>query len=307
MTQQTACNYGQAWPGVIYIPTCYYWAPVVRHQIGMQQGNAGYWDSVASHEVAHLWWGHALGWNSYRDQWMSEGFASLSASLFLQAAYPKEPHRFRDFWKGNLKSLTEKNVQGFRPIDAGPVTQGYRLDSGRTGAITTSLIYPKGAYILHMLRMMMWTPKEGDARFKGMLRDFLASHRGRPVTTEDFKAVVEKHMTREMDVNGDRSMNWFFNQYVYGTALPTYTFTQTVSSEAGQPAVSFTITQSGVSDGFVMLTPIYVELQDGRFVRLGSATVRGNTTMAQKVNIGNIPVKRALLNYYYDVLALEGK
>ena len=307
LTQQTACNYGQAWPGVIYIPTCYYWSSTVRHQLGMNQARGAYWDTVAPHEVAHLWWGHTVGWNSYRDQWMSEGFSNLAASLYLHAVFAKEPQRFRHYWRDMLFFITEKNPQGLRPIDVGPVTQGFRLSSGRTGDVAPEVLYQKGAYILHMLRMMMWTPKEGDARFKGMLRDFLASHRGRPVTTEDFKAVVEKHMTREMDVNGDRSMNWFFNQYVYGTALPTYTFTQTVSSEAGQPAVSFTITQSGVSDGFVMLTPIYVELQDGRFVRLGSATVRGNTTMAQKVNIGNIPVKRALLNYYYDVLALEGK
>jgi aminopeptidase N len=203
--------------------------------------------------------------------------------------------------------ITEKNQQGFRPIEVGPVTQGYRLSSGTTGNVASDVLYQKGAYILHMLRMMMWMPKEGDARFKAMLQDFIASHRSRPVTTEDFKATVEKHMTPEMDVNGDRSMNWFFNQYVYGTALPTYAFAQTVSSEGGQTVVSFTITQSGVSDGFVMLTPVYVELQDGRIVRLGSATVRGNTTVGQKVTVGNAPVKRALLNYYYDVLALEGK
>ena len=36
ITQQTACNYGQAWPGVIYIPTCYYWSPTIRNELGMQ-------------------------------------------------------------------------------------------------------------------------------------------------------------------------------------------------------------------------------------------------------------------------------
>jgi hypothetical protein len=155
ITQQTACNYGQAWPGVIYIPTCYYWSPTIRHQLGFKQTMGGYWDSVASHEVAHMWWGHALGWNSYRDQWMSEGFSNLSASLFLQAAYPKEPQRFRNFWKTMLEQITQKNAQGFRPIDVGPLTQGYRLNSGRTGSVTGDLLYPKGAYVLHMLRMMM--------------------------------------------------------------------------------------------------------------------------------------------------------
>jgi len=244
MTQQTACNYGQAWPGVIYIPTCYYWGPTVRHQLGMQQTRGAYWDTVAPHEVAHLWWGHSVGWNSYRDQWMSEGFSNLSASLFLQVVYPKEPQRFRNFWRDMLFLITERNSQGFRPIEVGPVTQGYRLSSGRTGSIASDVLYPKGAYILHMLRMMMWSPKEGDTKFKGMLRDFISTYKNQPVTTEDFKAMVEKHMLPEVK-----------------------------------------ITQSGVSDGFVM-RPIYIELQDGRVMRLGSATLRGNTSVAQKVNLG---------------------
>ena len=307
ITQQTACNYGQAWPGVIYIPTCYYWNPTIRHQLGMTDTMGGYWDSVASHEVAHLWWGHAVGWNSYRDQWMSEGFSHLSASLFLQAAYPKEPQRFRNFWKTMLEQITEKNAQGFRPIDVGPVTQGYRLNSGRTGSVTTSLIYPKGAYVLHMLRMMMWNRDTQDTKFKAMLRDFIATHRNRPVTTEDFKDAVEKHMLPEMNLDENGTMNWFFKQYVYGTELPTYKLEQAVSSKDGQTVLDLKITQSGVSDGFKMLLPLYVELTDGRVVRLGSARMVGNKTVAQQIPLGQIPVKRALLNHYYDVLALEQK
>jgi hypothetical protein len=305
ITQQTACNFGQAWPGVIYIPTCYYWSPTIRHQLGIDETAGGYWDSVASHEVAHLWWGHAVGWNSYRDQWMSEGFSHLSASIFLQAAYPKEPERYRNFWKSMLEQITEKNAQGFRPNDVGPVTQGYRLSSGRTGAATTSVIYPKGAYILHMLRMMMWNRDTADAKFKAMLRDFIATHRNGPVTTEDFKAAVEKHMLPEMNLDGDGTMNWFFRQYVYGTALPSYRLEQSVASRDGQTVLNVKLTQSGVSDGFKMPVPLYVELTDGRVVRLGSATMVGNRTIEQQVPLGNIPVKRALLNYYYDVLGLE--
>lgn len=305
MTQQTACNYGQAWPGVIYIPTCYYWSPAVRQQIGMQQTNGAYWDSVASHEVAHLWFGHAVGWNSYRDQWMSEGFSNLAASIFLQATYAKEPQRFRDYWKKMLTSITEKNQNGFRPNDVGPLTQGYRLSNGRTGNVTQNLIYPKGAYVLHMIRMMMWNRDEGDARFKALLRDFIATHRNSPVTTEDFKAIVEKHMLPEMDLNGDKTMNWFFNQYVYGTELPTYKLQQSVSNQGGQNVLSIKLTQSGVSDGFRMLVPLYIELQDGRVMRLGSARITGNNTVEQQVPLGQVPVKRALVNHYYDVLSVE--
>jgi hypothetical protein len=305
MTQQDACNFGQAWPGVIYVPICYYWPPVVRQQIGMQQTNPSYWESVAAHEVAHLWWGHALGWNSYRDQWMSEGFSNLSASIFLQAAYPNEPDRFRDYWRRMLVSLTEKNRMGVRPIDVGPVTMGMRLSSARTGAAADAVLYPKGAYILHMLRMMMWNRDAGDEAFKVMLRDFVATHRNQPVTTADFEAVVEKHMLPGMDLGGDGTMNWFFRQFVHGTALPGYRLQHTVSKQGGQTMLSLKLTQSNVHDGFVMPVPIYVEMENGRVVRLGSATLRGNTTIEQEIPLGQLPVKRAMLNYYYDVLATE--
>jgi hypothetical protein len=307
ITQQTACNYGQAWPGVIYIPTCYYWSPTLRNELGIQHGSAGYWESVASHEVAHLWWGHAVGWNSYRDQWMSEGFAHLSASLFLQAAYPKEPQKYRSFWKGMLDDITQKNQYGFRPNDVGPLTQGYRLDSGRTGAIATSLIYPKGAYVLHMLRMMMWNRDQGDAKFKAMLRDFIETNRNRPVTTEDFKAAVEKHMLPEMNLDGDGTMNWFFRQFVYGMELPSYKLQQAVANKGGQTVITMKLTQSNVSDAFKMQVPLYVELQDGRVIRLGNAGMVGSSSIEQEIPVGQLPVKRLLINYYYDVLALEDK
>ena len=305
VTQQTACNYGQAWPGVLYIPTCYYWGPTVRQQIGMQQTNPAYWDSVVAHEVAHLWWGHAVGWRSYRDQWMSEGFSTLSASMFLQAAYPKEPQRFRELWRGMLASLTEKNRAGVRPIEVGPVTLGNRLSSSHTGGAAGQVLYSKGAYILHMLRMMMWDAKEGDEKFKGMLRDFVATHRDGPVSTADFQAIVEKHMLPGMNVGGDGTMGWFFRQYVHGTALPTYRLEQKISSGEGEARLSLKLTQSGVDDGFVMPVPVYAELQDGRILRLGSAVVRGNSTFEGEIPLGAMPVKRAMINYYYDVLALE--
>ena len=169
------------------------------------------------------------------------------------------------------------------------------------------MIYPKGAYILHMIRMMMWNRDQGDAKFKAMLRDFVETHRNQPVTTEDFKAAVEKHMVPAMNLDGDQTMNWFFRQFVYGTELPTYKLQQSTATEGGQPVITMKLTQSNVSDAFKMQVPLYVELQDGRVTRVGNAGMVGNSTVEQKIPIGQLPVKRLLINYYYDVLALEEK
>ena len=156
-----ACNYGQSWPMLVYLPICGFLDATQQHFLGLRPEDM-YWKVVTPHEVAHQWWGQTVGFRSYRDQWMSEGFANTSASIFLQATRPK-PDEFREFWKQQRKLITEKNAQGFRPIDVGPVTMGFRLSTQKTGwDIYQNLVYPKGAYILHMIRMMMWTPKEGD-------------------------------------------------------------------------------------------------------------------------------------------------
>jgi hypothetical protein len=165
MTQQTACNFGQSWPALVWLPICSFFDATVRHELNLDVRDRGYWKVVAPHEVAHQWWGHTVGFNSYRDQWMSEGFADFSASLFLQMAYAKEPKQFLEFWKDERELLTEKNKEGFRAIDVGPLTMGYRLNNSKAGFnIARDLIYPKGAYILHMVRMMMWDRKTGDHR-----------------------------------------------------------------------------------------------------------------------------------------------
>ena len=158
-----------------------------------------------------------------------------------------------------------------------------------------------------MLRMMMWNRDTGDAKFKDMLRDFIATHKNQPVTTEDFKAIVEKHMLPEMNLDQNGRMDWFFRGYVYGTELPTYKIQQSMASKNGQNVLNLKLTQSGVSDGFKMLVPLYVELQDGRVVRLGNARLTGNQTVDQEIPLGQIAVKRVFLNHNYDVLSLEEK
>jgi aminopeptidase N len=216
--------------------------------------------------------------------------------------------QFFEFWKLQRKLITEKNEFGFRPNDVGPVTMGRRLSSSKAGYdIYQNLVYPKGAYILHMVRMMMWTPKDGDARFKDTMHDFVESHRLQPATTEDFKAAVERHMSQQMDLDGNHRMDWFFNQYVYGIDLPAYHFEGQATQNGDATSLHIKLIQSGVSDKFKMLVPLYLELTDGKIIRLGAINITGNKTIDQTVQLGKLPapVKRVSINHYYDVLSIE--
>ncbi|HZU21433.1 MAG TPA: M1 family aminopeptidase, partial [Terriglobales bacterium] len=309
MTPQATCSFGQSWPYLVYLPICAYLDDTQRHQLVGESLRQQFWKTVGPHEVAHQWWGHTVGFDSYRDQWMSEGFAEFAASLFVQQVYAKDPKMYLDYWKFRREFLTDKNNMGWRAIDAGPVTLGYRLANQKFGNVTFDLIYPKGAYILHMLRQMMSDQKTGDRAFQAMMRDFTQTYTDRVATTEDFKAIVEKHMLPGMDVDGNHRMDWFFNEYVYGTALPSYSFDSSFDNQNGTTVLKLKLTQANVTPEFKMLVPIYVEMADGRVFRLGTAKMIGNQTMEQSVPLGQLKQapKRAMANYYYDVLATDAR
>ncbi|MGH9943905.1 MAG: carboxypeptidase regulatory-like domain-containing protein, partial [Pyrinomonadaceae bacterium] len=151
MSQQPAGNFGQAWPTLIYMPLFAYLDATQRYGLfGVRGATDDFWKYVGPHEVAHQWWGHMVGWTSYRDQWMSEGFAEFSTSLYVQLMN-KGPDKFNEFWNDQRDLITQARPQtnGRKPYTIGPVTQGYRLNSGKTGNVARFMIYPKGAYILH--------------------------------------------------------------------------------------------------------------------------------------------------------------
>jgi hypothetical protein len=102
-------------------------------------------------------------------------------------------------------------------------------------------------------------------------------------------------------------MDWFFNQYVYGTDLPSYHFESQVTQSGDATSLHFKLIQSGVPAGFKMLVPIYLELADGRIMHLGAVPMVGPMTADQTVQLPKLPspVKRAMINYFYDVLSTE--
>ncbi|HEY8460260.1 MAG TPA: M1 family aminopeptidase, partial [Blastocatellia bacterium] len=306
ITQQPQMSFGQSWPTLVYLPIISFFDSTQRWRMfGLNSGLTEFIQEVTPHEVAHQWWGHIVGWASYHDQWLSEGFADFSASLFLQYTEGGKLDKYLKFWDGHRQTIVNKNQFGLRLNDAGPIWMGLRLNTPRAPRAYSSLVYPKGSYVLHMLRWMMYDRKTGDEKFKAMMRDFVKSHFNDNASTETFKAVVEKHMTPQMDLDENKRMDWFFNQWVYGTEIPRYRFDYSLTPESdGKVTLRGKLTQSDVSQNFKMIVPVYLDFGKG-IVRLGMIPVMGNMTTEEfAIKLPEQP-KRVMINYYHDVLATE--
>ena len=306
ITQQPEFSFGQSWPTLVYLPVSAFLDETQRWSLlgGNAFRFANFIDEVTPHEVSHQWWGHLVGWATYHDQWLSEGFAHFSAGLFLQAT-EKKPDKFDQFWERSRKMILEKNEFGHSAEDAGPIWMGLRLSTFRTGNAYQKLVYPKGGYILHMLRSLMWNAKTGDQDFISMMHDFVTANTGKNASTEDFLAAVNRHMRPDLDLEGNGRADWFFREWVFGTEVPSYRLEYT-TAPADQGKVMFTgrLTQSGVSSGFRMRVPIFLDF-DGNLIRMGSVPITGSQTSQEiKVLLPKKP-KRVLLNAHHDILAAE--
>jgi hypothetical protein len=303
ITQQPQFNFGQSWPTLVYLPLFAYLDPTQRYALlgHIDSGLTDFVDEVTPHEVSHQWWGHMVGWSTYHDQWLSEGFATFSAGLYLQLT-EKTPDKYLKYWQNARLYLLEKNSFGNRRNDAGPVWLGERLDSAKNRAAYDAVVYRKGAYVLHMLRQIMFDDKEGDKPFIDMMHDFVSQYTNRNASTENFEKVVEKHMSPGMNLAGNGKMDWFFYEWVYATAVPRYKFDYTLTdADGGKCLLKATLTQSEVPANFLMPVPIYVDM-DGRIVRLGAVGMLGNSTSKEiKVTLPKKP-KRVMVNYWHDVL-----
>ena len=304
ITEQPNFNFGQSWPNLVYLPISAYTDSTQRWMLfgSINSKLTGFVQEVTPHEVAHQWWGHAVGWASYHDLWLSEGFAEFSAGLFLQQAVGGDWRKdYIDFWDRLRLRILEKNNFGMAPNDAGPLWMGLRLVSPRTENAYQNVTYPKGAYVLQMLRSMMYDNEDKDKAFIAMMHDFVESHRERAASTESFKAIAEKHMTKRMDIAGNGRLDWFFDEWVYGTQVPRYHFEYDLApAEGGKVKLHVTVTQSEVDQHFGMLIPIFADFGKG-MVRLTQIGIAGNSTRSLDFMLPRQP-KKVALNAFKEIL-----
>ena len=228
---------------------------------------------IRSHEIAHQWWGVAIDTESYRDQWLSEGFAQYAAALYILVGL-KDEAQFREMmnaWRLDVLGKIDLGQgigrhYGFRPeiirrsdgSNSGPLIMGFRLNSAETPNDYRILIYEKGAYILHMLRMMLMDfQSEHDDRYRQMMRRFAKSHMHNVINTSAFEAAVTEAFGEPMD--------WFFDQWVYGVEVPAYRQDLEIvrTGASDMPfALKGTILQEDVRSGFKMPVPIRLTFEN---------------------------------------------
>ena len=243
-------SHGEAFPGLVLLAwDTFQWTT-----------DEGFDEMFRAHEVAHQWWGIGVRPATYRDWWLAEGFADFSGLWYAARARGSV-----EMYERRLRETREALLR--RRHEAAPMVLGQRAGTSEHPDDYQLMVYQKGAWVLHMLRGLLTDPDTGsDDAFRRVMNTFYTRHLGSTASTGHFQAVVEEVVGAPMD--------WFFQQWVYGTRVPTYTFSHRFEDQPdGSVKATVRVRQENVPEDFRMIVPILLDFGDE-----GYATVRVNVT-----------------------------
>jgi aminopeptidase N len=145
-------------------------------------GGKNFFEDIYIHELAHHWWGNAVGPATWKDIWLNEGFSTYSEALYAESYAGK---------KGLQSTMQSKFSDEF---------SNTLYDPGKN--LFSSTVYDKGAWVLHMLR---W--EVGDSAFFDILRSYFEEHKYKNASTNNFISVCERISKRDLSK--------FFDQWVF--------------------------------------------------------------------------------------------
>ncbi len=286
-------KFGQGWPGLIYLSTLSYLPADDPAMPAKERIGVFFRWLLPVHEIAHQWWGHAVIPATYRDEWISEALASYSALLWLEQKDKSGARDVRDMLEVYRRELLEKRNDE-TVESAGPLAMGFRLDNSRTPLGVDRVFYDKGPWVIHMMRQLMRDPKTGsDAPFFQFLHALREEYAAKPLTTAGFRELAERYVSPALNAepgNKGRSLQWFFEQWIYGSGIPDLKVEAKIDARSAAPAggktparrvppaaasaagkISGTATLTGVEESWIVPVPIYVQTARGESVFAGIA------------------------------------
>ena len=256
----------QGWPGLVFLSSYAFLNNEDREQLHFQPHRSLIQQSIPAHEVAHQYWGDLITWKSYRDQWFSEGLANYCALMILQE---KNPAGFRQVMDSYRNDLVEKNKDGVAPMEAGPVTLGTRLLSSHFPGGYEAISYGRGTWLFHMLRTMLKdaagqssarksTNQAADEPFVRALRKVRQRYEGKAISTRELLDVFAEDLPPSLRFEGKKSLDWFMDGWINGTALPKLELKGVKLTPKGTASiVTGTILQFDSPPELVTSVPVY--------------------------------------------------
>ena len=153
-------------------------------------------DDLLAHEIAHQWFGDMVTETNFKHLWLSEGFATYLTDLYIESKNGKDSMHRR------LSDERDKVID-FAATHTTPVID----TNSNYKELLNASSYQKGAWVLHMLRMMV-----GDMVFKKIIREQYKKFAGRNASSEDFIATAEKVSHKNLQL--------FFKQWLYQPGVP---------------------------------------------------------------------------------------
>ena len=197
---------------------------------------------LIAHETAHQWFGDAVTPASWSDLWLSEGFATYYAGLFVEHAEGRAA--FRDYMRRKAEEYLKYEQTRRAPI--------HDRDTEDLNELLNANNYQKGAWVLHMLRAEL-----GDAAFFRAMRAYYRAHLHRNATTEDLRAALERA--------SGRSLREFFARWVYASGHPRYEASWSWDERAPdrRGVLVLTLKQTQTGDGAHFPNKVPVEIVTG--------------------------------------------
>ena len=177
------------------------------------------WENTIAHELFHHWFGDLVTAESWSNLTVNESFANYSEYLWLEHKYGKadaDYHLMNDL-SGYIRNpaLFKKDL--------------VRFDYASREDVFDAVTYNKGGGILHMLRNYL-----GDDAFFAGITDYLKTYEYQNAEAHQLRLSMEK-------VSG-KDLNWFFNQWYFGSGNPKLSYTTTY--EPVKKQVTVVISQS---------------------------------------------------------------